>query len=96
MKTLQKKSLFWDVAEINPKKYPEFVIERILEYGDEKAVRWMLKNFDRSQIKEVLSRKRGLSRRSANYWSFVFNVPKNKILCLNKSYQMMQKSHWPH
>lgn len=96
MKTLKKNQLFWDVADVDPKKYPKFVIERILEYGNEKDFKWMLKNFSRSQIKEVLSKKRGLSRRSANYWSLVFNVPKNKILCLNKSYQKMRKSHWPY
>jgi hypothetical protein len=96
MKTLKKKHLFWDVEDVDPKKYPKFVIERILEYGDEQDVRWMLKNFNRSQIKRVLSGRRGLSSRSANYWSLVFNVPKNKILCLNRSYQKMRKSHWPY
>ena len=46
--------------------------------------------------KKVLSKRRGFSDRSANYWSLILNIPKNKILCLNRFYQKMQKSHWPH
>jgi len=89
---------FWDIDfnNLEVEKSSVFVIERILEYGDEKAVRWMLKNFDSSQIKKVLSKRRGFSDRSANYWSLILNIPKNKILCLNRFYQKMQKSHWPH
>lgn len=95
-KTLKK--YFWDVdfKNLNAKRYSSFIIERILEYGDEKTVKWMLKNFDNSQIRKVLLKRRGLSRKSANYWSLVFDIPKNQILCLNKLYQKRQKSHWPY
>lgn len=100
MGTLQKtlSKYFWDVDfnNLDIKKSPFFVIQRILEHGDEKAVRWMLRNFDSVQIKKVLSKTKGFSAKSANYWSLVFNIPKNKILCLNRSYQKMQKSHWPY
>ena len=89
---------FWDVnfKALNASKYPYFIIERILEYGDKDAVQWMIKNFKKSQIKQTLLKKRGLSYRSANYWGLMFSIPKDKILCLKKSYQKMQKSHWPY
>lgn len=88
---------FWDVdfAEFEVKD-SVFIIERILEYGDKLAVQWMLDNFSRVEIKKVLSEKRGFSKKSCNYWSLFFNLPKNKILCLNKSYRETQKSHWPY
>lgn len=73
-----------------------FMIERILEYGDERAMKWILDNFSKMQIKQVLSKRKSFSKRSANYWSLIFGLPRNKILCLNKSYQKMQKSHWPY
>jgi hypothetical protein len=73
-----------------------FVAERILEYGDGRAVRWLLDNFTKQQIKQILSKRKGFSRKSANYWSLIFGLPQNKILCLKKSYQKMQKSHWPY
>jgi hypothetical protein len=34
---------FWDVdaKRLNIRKYRQFIIERILEFGDEKAIRWV-------------------------------------------------------
>ncbi len=105
MKTLQKKSLpeflrkyFWDTDfdRLDAGKYPYFVIERILEYGDKLVVKWMMEKYKISQIKETLMKKRGISPKSAAYWSLVFGVPKDKILCLKKSYQKMKESHWPY
>ncbi len=51
---------FWDVdfSNLNAKEYPVFIIERILEYGDEKAVNWALNNFSDFQVKRVLSSKK--------------------------------------
>lgn len=89
---------FWDAdfAKINPEKFPYYFIERILEYGDKPAVKWMMENFEISEIKETLLRKKGISRKSASYWALVFNIPENKILCLKKSYQKMKAGHWPY
>lgn len=89
---------FWDAdfAEIDPEKYPYYFIERILEYGDKPAVKWMMENFEISKIKETLMKKKGISQKSAVYWALILNVPENKILCLSKSYQKMKGNHWPY
>lgn len=89
---------FWDVdfRKLDAGEYPYFIIERILEYGDEQAVKWMMANFENTKIKETLMRSRGISLKSANYWALIFNVPKNKILCLKKSYRKVKESHWPY
>lgn len=93
-----RKNLFWDVdlKDDEFQKNTFFIIGRILEYGDENDVRWMFKNFKRPQIKQVLSKKKDLSQKSANYWALILGLPKNKILCLKTSYQKMRKSHWPY
>ena len=87
---------FWDIdaGNLKPEEYPYFVIERILEYGDKNAVKWMFQNFQKSQIKKTLSTRRGLSSKSAIFWSLLLGVPKDKILCLSKSSQKRQKGHW--
>lgn len=99
-KTLPKflSKYFWDIdfKKLDAEKYPYYVIERILEYGDEKAVKWMMENFKKTQIKETLIKKRGISRKSAIYWASIFNISKDEILCLSKSYQKMKESHWPY
>ena len=67
--------------------YASFIIERILEEGDEKAAGWMRDNLDIAQIKDVLYNSKNLSPRSANYWQLIFNLKREKILCLRKSFQ---------
>ncbi|MGB2762177.1 MAG: hypothetical protein WBC21_01400 [Minisyncoccales bacterium] len=89
---------FWDIDfnRFTKDKYPYFVIERILEFGDESAIRWLKENFNETQIKQALFRKRGFSQKSANYWALIFDIPKEKILCLQKSYQKLKKIYWPY
>ena len=98
MKTLPQflKKYFWDVdfSKLNKEIYASFVIERILEEGDEKATRWMRENFDLTQIKNVLFNSKNLSPKSANYWQLIFNLKREKILCLRKSFQKKQRIIW--
>jgi len=90
------KKYFWNVdfSELNLEEDSFFVITRILEYGDIKSLCWLFKHTNRIQIKEVVIKSRELSPKTANFWSLFLNLDKNKILCLKKSYQKMQKSHW--
>ncbi len=92
------KKYFWDidVDRLDFKKEPEYVIIRLLEYGDVWAIRWLLRTFDKELVKKTILKHRGLSPRSINFWSLLFNLDKEKILCLNKSYQKVRKTHWPY
>ena len=89
---------FWDVEfkKISAKVYSRDVLTRLLEYGDEKAIDWMKRNFDKHQIEDVLFHCRSVSPRSANFWAVVFNINKRKILCLQKPYLEIRKKHWPY
>jgi predicted nuclease of restriction endonuclease-like RecB superfamily len=90
------KKYFWDVnfSKLNEEIYASFIIERILEEGDKKAARWMRDNFDLDQIKNVLYNSKNLSPKSANYWQLIFNLKREKILCLRKSFQKKQRIIW--
>jgi len=90
------KKYFWDIdfLKLDKKLYSQFIIERILEYGNEKSVRWLKKNFKPSQIKNVIYNSKGLSPRSANFWSFYFKINKDKVLCFKKLFQKKRKLIW--
>lgn len=98
MKTLPQflKKYFWDVDfnKLDKEIYASFIIERILEEGDEKAARWMRDNFDLEQIKNVLYNSKNLSLKSANYWQLILNLKREKISCLRKSFQKKQRPIW--
>lgn len=88
---------FWDVEfqKLDKNFHPRFIIERILEYGDERSVNWMRKNFKLKQIKNVVLNSKNLSSKSANFWCFSFDINnKNKVLCLKKSFQEKQRLVW--
>jgi hypothetical protein len=69
--------LFWDinVETFDPRAWPRYTIERVLEHGDEDDVSWLLGIVSREQIQETLRTTRRLSRRSAGFWALVFDVP---------------------
>ncbi len=75
------KKYFWDidVDELDFKKEPEYVIIRLLEYGDVWAIHWLLKNFDKKLIKKTILKHRGLSPRSINLY-FILAVEKKITL----------------
>lgn len=90
------KKYFWDVdtRDLGKKKYQAFVVERILEHGNAEAIIWMNRNFSRIIIRNTLMKRRGISARSANYWALIYNVPKNKVVCLNKQFQKKLSKTW--
>lgn len=100
MKSLPKflKKSFWDVdfLKIGRDFHSQFIIERILEYGNEKSVNWMRRNFKPHKIKNIISKSKRLSSRSANFWSIYFKINQDKILCLKKSFQEKQSLIWKH
>lgn len=73
--------LFSDLGSLqpNPQKHARFVIERILRIGNLPAVRWMLKNYPRQQIREVALADRELTRRDINFWSVILSLPREKF-----------------
>lgn len=92
------KKYFWDIdfAKLDMKTHSQYVLERILEYGDEKAVRWMEKNFTKDEVADILFHFRGLSPKSANYWAVILGIDRREVLCLQKPYLERRRMHWPY
>lgn len=92
------KKYFWDVEvkKIDTEAYSRYVLAKLLEYGDEKAINWMKRNFTKNQIEDVLYHYRIVSPQSANFWAVVFNIDKKKVLCLQKPYLEIRRRHWPY
>jgi len=87
---------FWDVDVKNLSRKPLFVIQRLLEKGDLKSASWVMKNYDKKTIEKAFTTLRDFSPKVANFWKLFLNIPEDKIVCLQKPYQKMRKSHWPY
>jgi hypothetical protein len=67
------RALFWDadLTRLDLQENKEYIIERTLELGDGRAVRWLFSIYSPSDIKKVLAKSRRISRKSSNYWSLI-------------------------
>lgn len=76
--------LFWDVKldNFNSAAYPDYAIARVLELGDENAVKWMKATFSEAEVRQVISTERRLSRKSANFWALVYGIAPNDVAAL--------------
>jgi hypothetical protein len=66
--------LFWDTDpdRIDPVKHARYIIERILEFGEPRDVRWLFREYPRGEIKRVMDLPRvQLSRKSKALWSLI-------------------------
>lgn len=78
------RALFWDVnwETFDPFSYPDYTIARLLEFGDEEAVKWLRQTFTVEAIKGVIANERRLSRRSANFWALSYGIPAHDVAAL--------------
>ena len=69
-----RQALFWDVdpKTIDPEKNARYVIERILDFGEPKEVKWLFDNYSKDEIKEVIDLPRSqVDRKSKALWSLL-------------------------
>lgn len=68
--------LFWDVKkedlEIN--RHADFIIRRVLDFGNVKALNWLRKTYPPFRIQEVIKKKRGLAPKTLTFWTEYFKI----------------------
>ena len=87
---------FWDIdpATLDPTKHRRYIIERLLELGDSEAVSWMRMAFSQKEIVAALKEARALTKKSANFWSRVYGVPRNELACFSTQSQKDSNTIW--
>ncbi|MFQ6015285.1 MAG: hypothetical protein ACE5NP_07570 [Anaerolineae bacterium] len=76
---------FWEI-DFDRLRLPgreRYIIERLLEYGDDDAIRWLRTTFSTETIAAVVRHSRQLSPNTANLWALVLNIPKEEIACFS-------------
>ncbi|MCG8608033.1 hypothetical protein MJD09_23995 [bacterium] len=74
-----------DATKLDTETRPEYVIERILEYGTLEGVIWLRRNVGDEKIADFvtgLGRKR-LFIRTLNFWQKIFRVPEHKCMTIS-------------
>lgn len=68
-----RQSLFWDVdpKNINPEKHARYIIERVLDLGNDTEVKWLFQYYQKKLIKDVVKNSRVIHKKSKSLWTLV-------------------------
>lgn len=80
---------FWDIdfSKIDMNKtHPVYIIKRILNFGNDRATKWLFRNFEEEAMKQALMNHRGFSKRATTYWGKFFKMPKHDIMYFKKGF----------
>jgi len=66
---------FWDSdpSALDIRLNQTYIIERLLDLGDEKAVHWLFKTYSRVEVAEVLRSSRSISPKSRLFWTLILD-----------------------
>ena len=80
------KPFFWEsaLAQIHPRRHWFYIIERLIEYGDDRAIHWLKQHYSSEQIAEVVRTSRAISRNTANLWALILKIPRGTIRCFSE------------
>jgi len=65
-----REGLFWDTnpANIDTEKNAQYIIERVLDFGNDKEVSWLYHFYGKSFIKKIVAKSRSLRLETKNLW----------------------------
>lgn len=69
-----RQSLFWDVdpKTVDPQKHARYIIERVLDFGNDEELRWLVGYYPRQLISEVVKTSRTLHAKSHALWNLLY------------------------
>lgn len=87
------KTLLWDtnIQRISLDVHKQFIIERVLEFGDIQDMKWLLTKYSEKEVIEVLKKSKRISAKTGNYYSLIFNIDKSEMLCMKKPFTKKQE-----
>jgi len=76
MQVLQfRQSLFWDTdpKKLDINKNSKYIIERIMDFGNDDDVRWMRKQYPKSMLYQTVRTSKVLQPNSRTLWTLLTN-----------------------
>lgn len=77
--------LLWDVdlTSLNLEEHSSLIIERVLNMGEEVALKWIWHTYGQETIKETVQKSRKLSLKTARCWQNYFNLKEEQMRCFS-------------
>ena len=74
-KRLFDPTLFWDAESVDIEQHGDYIIARVLDFGDEKDVKRLREIYSNDELINVIRTRRGLLPITKRFWSVYFNIP---------------------
>jgi hypothetical protein len=75
MLPVEFKKYFWDCKfdELKWETYKIYITERLLNFGDMKAVDWIKSNLSDKEILNIVNTSKSIDAKTKNYWNFILS-----------------------
>ncbi len=79
--------LFWDVdqSKLDLARHRVFIIERVLNMGDQQALAWLRTIVSDEEILQVVKNSRRLTRKAALCWKNIYHLDEDEMRCFGTS-----------
>jgi len=79
--------LFWDVDQstLDLVKHKSFIIERVLNMGDQHALAWLHSVACDEEILQVVKSSRRLTKKTALCWKNIYHLDEDEMRCFGTS-----------
>jgi|AntRauTorckE6833_2_1112554.scaffolds.fasta_scaffold122034_1 hypothetical protein len=66
----------YDLSRLDAQEHKDIIIKNILDFGNVWATDWMKSTYTENEIKEVIRKsvRSSWSKKSINFWSFIYGV----------------------
>ena len=85
VKLIFEPTLFWDAEDIDTVRHADYIIERVLDFGDEKDVKRLREMYSDDELINVVRTRRGLLPITKRFWSVYFNLGRAKDVSASTS-----------
>jgi hypothetical protein len=77
--------LLWDVdaAALDLELHKGFIIERVLNMGDEESLKWLWQKYGAQIIYSIVINSRRLTLKTARCWQNYFNLKEEQMRCFS-------------
>jgi len=67
-------TLFWDAESVDIEQHADYIIGRVLDFGDEKDLKTLREIYADEKLIGVVKERRGLLSMTRRFWSVYFNI----------------------
>ena len=73
-KRLFDPTLFWDAESVDIEQHADYIIARVLDFGDEKDLKTLREIYADKKLIGVVRKRKGLLGMTRRFWSVYFNI----------------------